>query len=398
MVIRELYENSTKLSEFTDTNIIRSQIIFLEQNERLIGLKGSRGVGKTTLLLQFAKTKLQNKNYVYLSLDNPYFTENKLIGFVDDFVKNGGEYLLLDEVHHYNNWSLELKNIYDSYNELKVVYTGSSLLHLIKGRADLSRRTIIDTLYGLSLREYINFTENTNFKAYSLDEILKNHEKIAKNIIKEIKPILKYNEYLKIGYYPFFLENKENYPFKLAEIINQVLEADLPQFANINYSNINKLKQLLYAISESVPFQPNIEKLSSRIGISKNTLKNYLYYLNEALLIKMIYSEKKGVNKFSKPEKIYLHHPNLMFSMTGGNTDVGNLRETFFLNQLSLKNDVNYPKKGDFLINKRYTFEIGGRNKSFSQIADLKDSFLAIDNIEIGFRNQIPLWLFGFLY
>jgi len=396
--MRELYELSEKLIEFVNIDTIRPQISFFSQNERLIGLKGSRGAGKTTLLLQFAKTMLKDKSYVYLSLDNPYFAENKLNDFVDDFVKNGGKYLLLDEVHHYDNWSLELKNIYDNYKELTVLYTGSSLLHIIKGRADLSRRTVIDTLYGLSLREYINFTENTNFKAFSLSDILKNHVKIARDILQQIKPVLKYNEYLKIGYYPFFLENKENYAFKLSEIINQILESDLPQFANISYSNIKKLKQLLYAISESVPFQPNIEKLSSRIGISKNTLKNYLYYLNEALLIKMVYTEKKGVNKFAKPEKIYLHHPNLMFSITNGNTDVGNLRETFFLNQLSLKNDVNYPKKGDFIINKKYIFEIGGRNKKFSQIADLQNSFLAIDNIEIGFRNQIPLWLFGFLY
>lgn len=396
--MQRLYEISARLIEQISIETIRPQINFFNQKERLIGLKGSRGVGKTTLLLQFAKTKLKDTNHVYISLDDSFFTENKLVDFVDDFVKNGGQYLLLDEVHHYTNWSLELKNIYDSHKNLKILYTGSSLLHLVKGRADLSRRAVTDTLYGLSLREYINITEGINFEVLNLSDIIENHIEIAKSFLGKIKPIQKYNEYLKIGYYPFFLENRENYLFKLSEIINQVIEADLPQFAKISYTNVKKMKQLLYAISESVPFKPNFEKLSSRIGISKNTLKDYLYYLNEALLITMVYSEKNSLGRISKPEKIFIHHPNLMYSITNENTNIGNLRETFFLNQVSSKNTVNYPRKGDFLVNEKYVFEIGGKNKKYTQIKDLKNSFLATDNVEIGFRNQIPLWLFGFLY
>ncbi|MCK5538453.1 MAG: ATP-binding protein, partial [Bacteroidales bacterium] len=352
--MQKLYEMSKQLVELTELEYIRPQISFFEQNERLIGIKGSRGVGKTTLLLQFAKTRLKNRNYVYLSLDNTYFTENKLVDFVDDFVKNGGEYLLLDEVHHYTNWSIELKNIYDNYKGLTVLYTGSSLLHLTKGRADLSRRTVMDTLLGFSFREYVNITEGFDFEALSLVDIVGNHVEIATKLFARIKPIVKYKEYLKYGYYPFFLHNKESYPFKLAEITNQILEADLPQFAKINYSNVKKLKQVLYAISESVPFKPNITKLSAQIAISKNTLMDYMHYLKEALLIDFLYSEKSGFSKISKPEKIYLYHPNLMFSITNNNTNIGNMRESFFLNQVSANNVVNYTKKGDFIVNNKY--------------------------------------------
>lgn len=389
---------SKQLVELTELEYIRPQISFFEQNERLIGIKGSRGVGKTTLLLQFAKTRLKNRNYVYLSLDNTYFTENKLVDFVDDFVKNGGEYLLLDEVHHYTNWSIELKNIYDNYKGLTVLYTGSSLLHLTKGRADLSRRTVMDTLLGFSFREYVNITEGFDFEALSLVDIVGNHVEIATKLFARIKPIVKYKEYLKYGYYPFFLHNKESYPFKLAEITNQILEADLPQFAKINYSNVKKLKQVLYAISESVPFKPNITKLSAQIAISKNTLMDYMHYLKEALLIDFLYSEKSGFSKISKPEKIYLYHPNLMFSITNNNTNIGNMRESFFLNQVSANNVVNYTKKGDFIVNNKYIFEVGGKNKKYNQIANIENSYLVLDDIEIGFRNQIPLWLMGFLY
>ena len=396
--MQKLYEMSKQLVELTELEYIRPQISFFEQNERLIGIKGSRGVGKTTLLLQFAKTRLKNRNYVYLSLDNTYFTENKLVDFVDDFVKNGGEYLLLDEVHHYTNWSIELKNIYDNYKGLTVLYTGSSLLHLTKGRADLSRRTVMDTLLGFSFREYVNITEGFDFEALSLVDIVGNHVEIATKLFARIKPIVKYKEYLKYGYYPFFLHNKESYPFKLAEITNQILEADLPQFAKINYSNVKKLKQVLYAISESVPFKPNITKLSAQIAISKNTLMDYMHYLKEALLIDFLYSEKSGFSKISKPEKIYLYHPNLMFSITNNNTNIGNMRESFFLNQVSANNVVNYTKKGDFIVNNKYIFEVGGKNKKYNQIANIENSYLVLDDIEIGFRNQIPLWLMGFLY
>jgi hypothetical protein len=396
--MRTIYEISAKAVELIAIQHIRTQIEWLDQPERLICIKGSRGVGKTTLLLQFAKTRLQDKHYVYVSLDNLFFTENKLLDFADDFSKNGGKYLLIDEVHHYPNWSVELKNIYDSLPDLKIIYTGSSLLHLTGGRADLSRRSVVHTLPGLSLREFIGFSENIEFPALGFDDILLNHVEISKTIWTKTKPIKKYTEYNEMGYFPFFLEGKENYKNKVREVINQVLESDLPYAAKISYSNIHKLKQLLYVISESAPFKPNIEKLSERIAISKNTLKDYLHYMNDALLINLLHKESKGISRLTKPEKIYLHHPNLMMAILGSSINIGNLRETFFYNQVSNNHQVNYTDNGDFLVDNRYVFEICGKNKTRKQISGITDSFLVLDNIEIGNRNEIPLWLFGFLY
>jgi len=397
-MLAKFIEISETAIEFIDCQTIRPQISWLKQNERLIGIKGSRGAGKTTLLLQFAKIELQNQNRLYISLDNPYFAKNDLFAFVDEFVKNGGKYLLLDEVHHYTNWSLVLKNLYDSFKSLKIIFTGSSLLHLTKGRADLSRRSVIYTLPGLSLREFINFTEKTYFPTYRLSEIIENHQNISKTIIAKIKPIQKYNHYNLEGYYPFFLENNENYLFKLLEIVNQILEADLPFVANISYSNINKLKQILQLVAESAPFKPNLKKISAQVEISTNTLKDYLYYLQEALLILLLKSDKKGDSRLSKPVKIYLFHPNLMHCITNDNVNIGNIRDTFFINQLQALHKVSYSEKGDFLIDSKMIFEIGGKNKKFNQIADIENSYFVADDIEIGYKNTIPLWLFGFLY
>lgn len=396
--MRAIYEISARSVELVSTRHIRTQIEWLDQPQRLICIKGSRGVGKTSLLLQYAKTRLDGENYVYVSLDNLYFTGNRLFDFADDFYKNGGKYLLIDEVHHYPNWSAEIKNIYDSLPDLKIIYTGSSLLHLTKGRTDLSRRSIIHTLPGLSLREYIKFSDNIEFPAYDLDNIIRNHVEISKTIWTKIKPVKKYNEYIEMGYFPFFLEGKEYYKDKLLEVINQVLESDLPYVAKISYSNIHKLKQLLYVIAESAPFKPNIEKLSERTGISKNTLKDYLHHMNDALLINLLHKKGKGISRLTKPEKIYLHHPNLMMAIPGSSADIGNLRETFFYNQVSYNYKVNYADKGDFVVDGYYVFEIGGKNKRDNQISGIDNSFLVLDNIETGTKKEIPLWLFGFLY
>ncbi len=396
--MRNLIEISEKLVELTDITYVRPQIEWLQQSGRLIGIKGSRGVGKTTLLLQYAKKYLQKEPYLYISLDNLYFTENKLVDFTDEFVKNGGKFLLIDEVHHYPGWSLELKNIYDTQQRLKILYTGSSLLHLTKGRADLSRRSLNYTLPGLSLREYINITENTEFPVLSLSGILTSHLVLAKKIWTMVKPIKKYKEYIELGYYPFFLEGIDYYRKKLMEVILQVLESDIPLIAGVNISHVHKLKQLLHIISESAPFKPNIEKLSERTGISRNTVKDYLFYLAEALLINSLTVRGKGISRLSKPEKIFMHNPNLMYALAGSMVDTGNLRETFFFNQLSVKHLVNYTPQGDFVVDNQWIFEVGGKNKTRKHIQGVENAFLALDNIETGYQNEIPLWLFGFLY
>ncbi len=395
--MRALIEKSERSVEQVSLKYVRNQISWIDQNEKLIGIVGSRGVGKTTLLLQYLKLKKYNESAIYISLDDLFFAENKLFDFIDGFVKNGGKYVFIDEVHHYDNWAIELKNIYDTFKNLKIVYTGSSLLKLSKGRTDLSRRSIVYNLPGLSLREYINITESTNFPAYTINEIVNNHLEISKSIWTKTLPIKKYNEYLKVGYYPFFLENPENYPQKLNNIILEILETDLPFIAGINYSNINKLKQLLYIISESAPFKPNIIKLSERIGISKNTLKDYLLYMKEALLINMLYTDKKGISMLAKPEKIYLHNPNITYTLANEQANTGNVRETFFLNQVQYKYNVFYSNDADFMVDQKI-FEIGGKNKTQKQIKNIDNAFLALDNIDTGYKNEIPLWLFGFLY
>ena len=396
--MKNLLLASEKAIEKVETNYIRQHIKWLDQPERLIGIKGSRGVGKTTLLLQYAKQKLPVKNTVYISLEDLYFSENSFYDFAVAFVQEGGKYLLVDEVHHYSRWSTEMKKIYDTLPELRVIYTGSSLLHLSMGRTDLSRRSVNYTLPGLSFREFINLTNNHKFPALSLQEILKDHKQHAKEVWKNIKPIEHFKKYLKTGYYPFFLEGENNYDKTLNEIIIQSLESDLPFSAGIRYANIQKIKQILYIISESVPFKPNIEKISSRVGISRNTLKEYLYYLHEALLTMNLGSESKGISKLSKPEKVYLHKPNIINALAGEDADKGNLRETFFYNQISNNHYVTSASKGDFLIDRKYLFEIGGRNKTQKQIAGIPNSYLALDDIESGYKNEIPLWLFGFLY
>jgi len=396
--MKTIYEISARAVELTPIEHIRSQISLLGQKERLICIKGSRGVGKTTLLLQYAKMHLKQHEFVYVSLDNLYFTENKLFDFADDFSKNGGKYLLIDEIHYYPEWSLELKNIYDSHPDLKIIYTGSSLLHLKMGRADLSRRSAVHILPGLSLREFIEFKEDIRLPAIRLEDIIKDHAGLARKIWTKIKPIKEYREYVESGYFPFFLEGMDNYLDKVREVINQVIESDLAFTADISYHKTFRLKQLLYIISESAPFKPNIEKLSERISLSRNTLKDYLHHLNDAMLINMLYRDSKGMSRLTKPEKIYLYHPNLIFAITGNVANTGNIRETFFYNQVSTRHMVNYTENGDFIVDNKYVFEVGGKNKKSKQISGLKNSFLVLDDIETGHGNEIPLWLFGFLY
>lgn len=393
-----LFEISAKLAASVKTEFVRGMIDKLGEPERLIGILGARGVGKTTLLLQFKKLHLSERSSLYISLDDLYFTEHTFLDTADAFVKNGGSVLLVDEVHHYENWAKELKNAYDRYPELKIIFTGSSMLRMESSRSDLSRRALVYTMQGLSFREYLKFSRGEEFPIVSLPRILDDHQQIAGMIFTRIKPIKMFNEYLQYGYFPFAAESTNTYHWRLKEIVNVVLEADLPYMAEIDYSKTDKIKQLLYIISQSVPFKPNMVKLAERTGIARNTLKNYLQYLSQAGLIQLIYSDSKGISMLTKPEKIYMANPNLLFALGSALTDKGNLRETFFINQLSEGHTLQYPKQGDFLVDDKYIFEVGGKNKSQQQIKGLDNAFLALDDIESGFANQIPLWLFGFLY
>jgi predicted AAA+ superfamily ATPase len=383
----------------TTLDFSRSLMDDIAWEARLIGIKGARGVGKTTLLLQYIKKNLPiNDETLFVSLDDIWFAEHTLSELVDEFIKKGGKYLFLDEVHKHPNWTQELKNIYDNYVHLKIVFTSSSLLEILNARADLSRRAVVYKLQGLSYREYLNLVTGKKFSSYTLNEILTNHTAIAQEINSEIRPLQYFNAYLANGYYPFFKEGVSLYQLRLEEVINLIIEVELPQLRKIEVAYINKIKQLLHIIAQSVPFMPNISKLSTRIKINRNTLVSYLYFLQEAHIIKNLYKDAKGITQLQKPDKIFLENTNLQYVFSNENADKGNIRETFFVNQISYKHLTEYTNQGDFVVDRSYTFEVGGSNKTNKQIEHITNAFVVADDLEYGFTNKIPLWLFGFLY
>jgi len=375
---------------------------FIDQihwKERMIGIKGARGVGKTTLCLQYIVEKYGiNNECLYVSMDNVFFPFANLIEMAEKFWQRGGKHLFIDEIHKYPNWISELKNIYDSFPGLQVIFTGSSVLQIDNSVADLSRRVIIQTLYGLSFREYLEIETGKKFQKYTLNEILHSHEEIAFKIISEIKPLKYFAEYLQNGYYPYYLQNKDTYSIKLSQMINQIIETDLPLLTRIEPEQINKLKRLLFLLSRSVPFKPNMTKIGEIMQLSRQTVSNYIHLLTKAGLLKALYSDQHKLSSIAKPEKIFLQHPNYYYALSYNNLKIGSIRETFFVNQLSESNIVETSEIGDFKINDKFLFEIGGKSKGYKQIANQENSFLAVDEIEIGIGNKIPLWLFGFLY
>lgn len=379
----------------------------IDWNERCIGILGARGTGKTTMLLQRIKEQYQaSDKALYISVDSPFFQAHDLFEFARTFHQLGGELLVVDEVHKYPDWSVHIKAIYDSLPDLRVVFSGSSLLQIAKQKGDLSRRAIIFNLQGLSFREYLNFVEGKTFSTYSLEDILANHQSISAKLSQEFKPLRKFIDYLHNGYYPFFLEGKSFYTFKVREVINHILEVDLPCVNSIEPRQISKLKKLLYLLATSVPFVPNIVKLAEATGISRPRLYEYLEQLQNARLLNLVRSRGRGYEVLTKPEKILLENSNLMYAIAE-TVNTGTLRELFFVNQI--KNaDAPHPgqgpgrvelsAQGDFIVNGIYTFEIGGKGKTFRQVHAVDHSFVVADDIESGFKNKIPLWLFGFMY
>jgi len=384
---------------YVQTKLIRDFSHKIDWSNRFIGIKGSRGVGKTTLILQYIKQNfVPDSSVLYVSLDDLYFTENKLYDLADRFHKKGGQLLAIDEVHRYENWAIELKNMYDDMPDLKIIFTGSSLLHLQQAKADLSRRAVMYEMPGLSFREYLLFETNQRFPILTLQDVLENHIEHAISIITQLKPLAHFENYLNHGYYPFYKENTQSFHQKLSEIVLTVLEVDIPQFASIQTSNIIYLKKLLKIISASVPFKPNMNALSVRTGISLNTMKNYIQWLNDAQLLQLLFVPEKGINSLNKPEKIYLNNSNLMYNQADENANIGNIRETFLYNQLNVNYKTNASKLSDFMVMDKYTLEVGGKNKTQKQIETIDHAFVVKDDIEIGSGNVIPLWLFGFLY
>ncbi len=394
-----LFEKSARKLGHARAAITRSLMGEIDWNQRLIGIKGARGVGKTTLMLQrLQQLELLPNKALYASCDNIWFSSNTLVDLAEAFMKQGGHTLFLDEVHKYPNWAQELKNIYDDLPELKVVFTGSSLLEILNARADLSRRAISYTMQGLSFREYLALEAGTEFSAVTLDQLLLNHHELASNITQQIKPLEHFRAYLEHGYFPFYRESVHLYTSRLDEIISMMLHIELPLLRNLETSYIHKIKQLLQIIAESAPFIPNVSKLSERIGINRNTLISYLLYLNEAGLTRNLYKDVKGITRLQKPDKIYLDNPNFYFSLNLSPPNIGHVRECFFLNQLGYRHQIEFITDGDFLVSRRWQFELGGRSKTAKQLQKAPNGFVVADELEIGHLNRIPLWLFGFLY
>ena len=389
--MRTLYQKFETLLQHTNTNFKRYLYENIAWDSRMLGIIGPRGVGKTTMILQRIKEKLDSKRALYVSADDMYFNENKLVDLADNFYKNAGEYLFIDEIHKYTNWSRELKNIYDSYPTLKIVFTGSSVLDILQGSADLSRRALIYTMQGLSFREYLKLFHQQDVPAYSLAHIINNEIKLV-NIAH---PLPLFNNYLKQGYYPFGIENELN--LRLGQIIVQTLESDIPQYANLNISTSRKLKRLLSIIAESVPFKPNFTKIAEILKVSRNSLDDYFSYMEKAGLISQLRHETSGIRGLGKVDKVYLDNTNIIFNLAGEGSNIGNLRETFFFNQMRVKNEINSASKADFVIGD-YTFELGGKNKQQHQIEQDGKSFIVKDDIEYGYQNVIPLWAFGLNY
>lgn len=369
-------------------------------NARLISVRGSRGTGKTTLFLQHIKKTFSNNlnKVLYVNLDNIYFSNNTLVELAEKFASRGGTHLFIDEVHKYENWSKEIKNLYDDFPELHIAFTGSSLLEILNGRADLSRRTLVYELTGLSFREYLSLIKAHDFPIFTLEEILKNNEQISAEIASKIKPFEFFDDYLSFGYYPYFLEGKDDYFNRLNETLNMIIEVELPMLRGLEIAYIPRIKKLLAVIGESAPFIPNITQLAAKIGISRQTLLIYLKYLEDAKLINQLYKKSRGLSVLEKPEKILMENTNLIELFNGENANTGSRRETFVLNQLLHSHKVDFSEESDFFVDSKYTFEVGGKNKKRKQIQEIPDSYIIADDIEFGTDRRIPIWLLGFMY
>ncbi len=390
--MQAFFKTHRYLLEHLDVPIHRELKDQIDWSHRLIGIKGARGVGKTTFLLDYAKSTFGlDRNCLYINLNNLYFTERSLISFADEFRKTGGKTLILDQVYKYPNWSEELRQCYDEFTDLQIVFSGSSVMRLKEENPELSGKVQAYHLEGFSFREYLNYKAGTRFQSISFDDLLVRHQEIAREIIDKVKPLAYFTDYLNHGYYPFFLE-KRNFFENLVKTINLGLEIDISYLQQVELKYLPKLRKLLYLIGVSAPFQPNVSKLSGDIDTSRATVMNYLNYLQQGKLINLLYEGDEDPMK--KPAMVYMQNPNLVYSVLHGDIDPSILHKTFFCNQVGYKNQVSACKKGDFLVNNQHVFRIEPRP---GQSID-KSVMYGRDMIEIGENNEIPLWLFGFLY
>lgn len=396
--LQPLYDSYHRKIAKVDLRFKRYLYSQINWKARIISIKGARGVGKTTMLLQHILENYEDIDQtLYASLDNLWFATHSLMDLVDWADRHGISRLYLDEVHRYEGWSQTLKNIYDDYPDMSIVYTSSSLLVLDNATVDMSRRQTPYTLHGLSFREYLDLEGIFKTEEIPLDDILTHHVKKAMEIVGSIKVAPLFEAYLAHGYYPFYRESLEDFPSRLRETVTVVIDSDLPAVENVTYETLQKVKKLLMIISEHVPFEPNMSELWRQLSTDNESGLKMLYALDKAQVLALLTAKTKNYKSLTKPDKIFLGNPNLMHILCP-KVDKGNERETFFISQLRVLHDVRYPKQGDFLIDDKHLFEVGGKGKTFEQIADVPDSYLAVDDTEVGSGCRIPLWLFGFLY
>ena len=396
----KMLDASARKIRETDVHTERFLLKKIDWRDRLIQISGSRGTGKTTMLLQHMKSAFKDcpDAALYVSLDNLWFETNSLMELADLHYKNGGTHVFIDEVHYLKDWQLIVKNLYDDYPKLNIVYSGSSLLRIDSDSGDLSRRQIIYSLPGLSFREYLCFEGILDVEPISLPALLETHRQIADAIAGDRHILKCFAEYLQHGYYPFYKEVYSGYEQRLSQITNQILESDYPAIEKINYSTVQKIRKMLYILAQSCPQTPKMSELYGQLETDRNQGLKMLYVLDKANLLNILSSEKSTLKNMARPDKIYCDNTNIMYSLTE-NINVGTKRETFFLNQMkSAGYEVLYPPKGDFLVDGKYLFEVGGKDKTFAQIKDIPESYLAVDDIESGRGNKIPLWMFGLLY
>lgn len=387
-----LYEYQQLILSQINTSFLRYKYYELDWNRRVFGIVGPRGVGKTTMVLQYIKQNLSLQDSLYITLDHIYFSTHTLIDVADKFYKEGGKHLIIDEVHKALNWSVQLKQIIDSYPNMQIIFTGSSVLDIYRGVADLSRRAPIYDMQGLSFREYLVLYHDIQTPTRNLDDLI--NQRVTLPNIEHPLPLFK--DYLKRGYYPFE-RIASDFSTNLMQVINRTMETDIPLYANINISVARKLQNLLVVIAESVPFKPNYKKLAEVTGISRNDIADYIYYMERAGMLMSLHDTTQGIRSIGKSHKLYVDNTNLMYVLSPENIDKGNLRETFFLNQMRVKYPVIASQKADFEIG-NYIFEVGGKNKNQKQLDNNPDGYIVKDDIEFGYRNVIPLWAFGLTY
>ena len=380
--------------------IVRQQMNAIDWEKQLVSIRGSRGVGKTTLMRQYIKQTygVNAGEALYLVMDSMYFTSHTLMEVAERFHLMGGKHLFLDEVHKYPTWSRELKEIIDLWPDLKITFTGSSLLQILNADADLSRRVLSYDMTGLSFREYLQFYKGLALPPYLLNEILSNADAICQQVCEVCHPQPLFEEYLRVGYYPFYDGNDEEYYSRIENVVSFIIDQEMTQFCGVEPAYTRKLKAMLLFLANNVPYDVNIAKLSSYLEINKTTVLSYLSSMQKAELLSLLYTDNKSVTKMQKPDKVYIHNPNMLYALST-NEIMGTIRECFVVNQLSTKHTVEYGKAhGDFKVDGRITIEVGGKDKSFDQIADIPDSYILADSMEFPIGKKLPLWLVGLLY